>query len=98
MIFQQSVGISRDLSLPIAGFNGIANFFSSRIPIWCIKRPRQLELVLFAAGGQCACMAVLARTVGNGSKSAGIMVIVILFLFKFFLAEGLPAKFAPLAL
>ena len=43
-------------------------------------------------------MAVLAGTVANGSKSAGIMVIVILFLFKFFLAEGLPAEFAPLAL
>ena len=54
--------------------------------------------MLFAAGGQCACMAVLAGTVANGSKSAGIMVIVILFLFKFFLAEGLPAEFAPLAL
>ena len=105
MIFQQSVGISRDLSLLLAGFNGIAYFFSSLIPIWCIERLGRRKLMLFAAGGQCACMAVLAGTVANGSKSAGIVAIVMLFLFNFFFAVGLlaipwllPAEYAPLAI
>jgi hypothetical protein len=105
VIFQQSVGISRDLSLLLAGFNGIAYFFSSLIPIWCIERLGRRKLMLFAAGGQCACMAILAGTVANGSKSAGFVAIVMLFLFNFFFAVGLlaipwllPAEYAPLAI
>ncbi|KAJ4310901.1 hypothetical protein N0V94_008221 [Neodidymelliopsis sp. IMI 364377] len=105
VIFQQSVGISRDLSLLLAGFNGIAYFLSSLIPIWLIERLGRRKLMLFAAGGQCACMAILAGTVANGTKSAGIVAIVMLFLFNFFFAVGLlaipwllPAEHAPLAI
>ncbi|KAH6613005.1 general substrate transporter [Boeremia exigua] len=105
VIFQQSVGITRDLSLLLAGFNGIAYFLSSLIPIWIIDRLGRRKLMLFAAGGQATCMAVLAGTVANGSKGAGIVAIVMLFLFNFFFAVGLlaipwllPAEYAPLAI
>lgn len=47
--------------------------------------------MLFAAAGQCACMAILAGTVSNGSKSAGYVATVMLFLFNFFFAVGLLA-------
>lgn len=50
-------------------------------------------------------MAVLAGTVSNGSKTAGYVAIVMLFLFNFFFAVGLlaipwllPAEYAPLAI
>lgn len=50
-------------------------------------------------------MAILADTVANGSKSAGIAAIIMLFLFNFFFAIGmlaipwlLPAEYAPLAM
>ncbi|KAF2832976.1 general substrate transporter [Ophiobolus disseminans] len=105
VIFQQSVGISRDLSLLLAGFNGIAYFLSSLIPIWIIERAGRRKLMLFAAAGQAGCMAVLAGTVAEGSKTAGIVAIVMLFLFNFFFAVGLlaipwllPAEYAPLAI
>ncbi|KAK2044670.1 general substrate transporter [Colletotrichum somersetense] len=105
VIFQESVGMSHSLSLLLAGFNGIAYFFSSLIPIWIIDRLGRRKLMLFAAAGQCACMAVLAGTVSNGSVPAGIVAIVMLFLFNFFFAVGLlaipwllPAEYAPLAI
>ncbi|KAF2176833.1 general substrate transporter [Zopfia rhizophila CBS 207.26] len=105
VIFQQSVGISRDLSLLLAGFNGIAYFLSSLVPIWIIERLGRRKLMLFAAAGQCACMAILAGTVADGSKGAGIVAIVMLFIFNFFFAVGLlaipwllPAEYAPLAI
>jgi hypothetical protein len=47
--------------------------------------------MLFAAAGQCACMAILAGTVANGTKSAGYVATVMLFLFNFFFAVGLLA-------
>lgn len=91
VIFEQSVGISHDLALLLAGFNGVAYFFSSLIPIWIIDRLGRRKLMLFAAGGQAACMAILAGTVSEGSKPAGIVAIVALFLFNFFFAVGLLA-------
>ncbi|KAF4992566.1 hypothetical protein FDECE_13678 [Fusarium decemcellulare] len=105
VIFQQSVGMSHDLSLLLAGFNGIAYFLSSLIPIWIIDRLGRRKLMLFAAAGQCACMAILAGTVSTGQAAPGIVAIVMLFLFNFFFAVGLlaipwllPAEYAPLAI
>lgn len=47
--------------------------------------------MLFAAAGQCVCMATLAGTVANGTTSAGYVATVMLFLFNFFFAVGLLA-------
>jgi hypothetical protein len=47
--------------------------------------------MLFAAAGQCACMAILAGTVYDGGFSAGIVATVMLFLFNFFFGVGLLA-------
>jgi hypothetical protein len=43
--------------------------------------------MLFAVAGQACCMAILAGTVSNGSFSAGIAAIVMLFLFNFFFGK-----------
>ncbi|TVY43141.1 Sugar transporter [Lachnellula subtilissima] len=105
VIFEESVGLSHSLSLLLSGFNGVAYFLSSLIPIWTIDRLGRRKLMLFAAAGQCACMAILAGTVANGSTSAGYVATVMLFLFNFFFAIGLlaipwllPAEYAPLAI
>lgn len=90
-IFQDSVGMSYNLSMLLAGFNGVAYFLSSLVPIWVIDRLGRRKLMLFAAAGQCVCMAVLAGTVANGSAPAGIVASIMLFLFNFFFAVGLLA-------
>lgn len=83
--------MSHNLSLLIAGFNGVAYFVSSLIPIWVIDRLGRRKLMLFAAAGQCACMAILAGTVSDGSHASGIVATLMLFLFNFFFAIGLLA-------
>ncbi|KAI0199870.1 hexose carrier protein [Astrocystis sublimbata] len=105
VIFEQSVGLSHKLSLLLSGFNGVAYFFSSLVPIWLIDRLGRRKLMLFAAAGQAGCMLVLAATVAHGSKAAGVVAVVVLFLFNFFFAVGLlaipwllPAEYAPLAI
>ena len=89
----------------LAGFNGIAYFISSLVPIWCLDRVGRRKVMFFACGGQAACMAILAGTVSDGSKTCGLVAIVMLFLFNFFFAVGflavpwlLPAEYAPLAI
>ncbi|WWC70481.1 uncharacterized protein I206_104432 [Kwoniella pini CBS 10737] len=103
VIFEQSVGLSHDISLLLSGFNGIAYFLSSLIPIWIIDRVGRRKLMLFAAAGQCACMAILAGTTSVSFVGTGIVAAVMLFLFNFFFAVGLlaipwllPAEYAPL--
>lgn len=105
VIFEVSVGMSHRAALLLAGFNGIAYFVSSLIPIWCLDRLGRRNLMLFACAGQAACMAILAGTVAEGGKTCGIVAIVMLFLFNFFFAVGLlaipwllPAEYAPLAI
>ncbi|ORX35622.1 sugar transporter [Kockovaella imperatae] len=103
VIFEQSVGLSHHVSLLLSGFNGIAYFFSSLIPISLIDRIGRRKLMLFAAAGQCACMAILAGTTSVTHKATGIVAATMLFLFNFFFAVGLlaipwllPAEYAPL--
>ncbi|KKY30144.1 putative sugar transporter stl1 [Diaporthe ampelina] len=105
VIFQQSVGLTHNMSMLLAGFNGVAYFLSSLIPIWIIDRLGRRKLMLFAAAGQGCCMAILAGTVSDGSTSAGIVASIMLFAFNFFFAVGLlaipwllPAEYAPLAI
>ncbi|KAE8371242.1 hypothetical protein BDV26DRAFT_286933 [Aspergillus bertholletiae] len=104
VIFEKSVGMSHNLALLLAGFNGVAYFVSTFIPIWTIDRLGRRKLMLFAVIGQCACMAILAGTVWDGSHAAGLVATVMLFLFNFFFAVGLlaipwllPAEYSPLA-
>ncbi|POS75910.1 sugar transporter STL1 [Diaporthe helianthi] len=70
VIFQQSVGLTHNISMLLAGFNGVAYFLSSLIPIWIIDRLGRRKLMLFAAAGQGCCMAILAGTVSDGSAAA----------------------------
>ncbi|KAF2762229.1 general substrate transporter [Pseudovirgaria hyperparasitica] len=105
VIFQQSVGLSRNTSLLLSGFNGLAYCLCAIIPIPIIDRVGRRKLMLFALVGQGACMAVLSGTVADGGKAAGIVSIVMLFLFNFFFAIGCssipwlwPAEYSPLAI
>ncbi|EIM81381.1 general substrate transporter [Stereum hirsutum FP-91666 SS1] len=104
VIFQNSVGLSRDMSLLLAGFNGLAYFFSSLVPIPLIERLGRRKLMLFGAVGQCICMILLAAmTQDQGNTAKGIVATVCLFMFNFFFAVGwlaipwlYPAEIAPL--
>lgn len=83
--------MSHSLSLLLSGFNGIAYFFSSLIPIWIIDRIGRRKLMLFAVIGQCCCMSVLAGTTSVTAPGPGYVAAVMLFLFNFFFAIGLLA-------
>lgn len=99
--------MSHNTALLLAGFNGVAYFVSALVPIWTIDRLvlcffllglllisaslGRRKLMLFAAAGQCVCMAILAGTVWDGSHASGLLATVMLFLFNFFFGVGLLA-------
>ncbi|KKA27653.1 hypothetical protein TD95_001235 [Thielaviopsis punctulata] len=105
VIFEESVGMTHNMALLVAGFNGVAYFLSSLIPVWVLDRLGRRRLMMFAVVGQGCCMAVLAGTIAQGGHAAGLVATVMLFLFNFFFAVGLlaipwllPAEYAPLAI
>uniref|UniRef100_A0A0W0FTN9 Putative general substrate transporter n=1 Tax=Moniliophthora roreri TaxID=221103 RepID=A0A0W0FTN9_MONRR len=78
--FKKSVGLSRDMSLLLSGFNGLAYFFSSLVPIPFIERLGRRKLVLFGAVGMSLTMALLtAMTEDTNDFEKGIVTSVCLF-------------------
>lgn len=84
----QSIGLSRDLALLIAGFNATEYMLASLIPIWIIEKVGRRQLMLTGSTGQALSMMVLAICVRNGSKPAGYVACVCLFLFNTFFSWG----------
>lgn len=90
VILQKSVGLSRNTSLLMAGFNGLAYLVSSLVPIPLIERVGRRPLMIFGAAGQCISMAILAAmTTTIGDKTKGIVATTMLFLFNFFFGKPL---------
>jgi sugar porter (SP) family MFS transporter len=104
VIFQNTLGMSRNTSLLVSGFNGLEYWLATFIPLPLIDRLGRRPLMLFAAIGQCICMAVLAACLAfPADKSAGYCAAVFLFLFNTCFAIGfdgipflLPVELTPL--
>jgi MFS family permease len=104
VIFQNTLGMSRNLSLLIAGFNGLEYWLATFIPIPLIDRIGRRRIMLFSAIGQTLTMAVLAGCIAYpNSKPAGYVATVGLFVFNTFAAIGfdgipflLPVELTPL--
>jgi hypothetical protein len=84
----ESIGLSRSLALLIAGFNATEYLLASLIPIWVIERVGRRQLMILGSTGQAISMGVLAICVKDGSKAAGYVACVCLFLFNTFFSWG----------
>jgi Sugar (and other) transporter len=104
VIFQDTLGMSRNLSLILAGFNGLGYWIATFIPIPPIDRIVRRRIMLFPAVGQTITMAVLAGCIAYpNSKPAGYVDTVGLFVFNTFVGIGfdgipflLPVELTPL--
>ncbi|CAK7197847.1 hypothetical protein SEUCBS139899_000497 [Sporothrix eucalyptigena] len=104
VIFQDTLGMSRNTSLLVTGFNGLEYWLATFIPIPLIDRVGRRRIMIFSAIGQSISMAVLAGTIAYpDSKGAGYTAAVFLFVFNTFLAIGmdgipflLPVELTPL--
>ncbi|KAJ9133457.1 General substrate transporter [Pleurostoma richardsiae] len=104
VIFEDTLGMSRNMSLLLSGFNGLEYWLATFIPIPLVDRVGRRPIMLFAAIGQCISMAVLAGcTAYPDNQAAGYVATVFLFVFNTFLAIGmdgipflLPVELTPL--
>ncbi|PSR79063.1 general substrate transporter [Coniella lustricola] len=104
VIFEDTLGMSRNMALLLSGFNGLEYWLATFIPIPLIDRVGRRPLMLFSAVGQCISMAVLAACIAfPNSTSLGYVAAVFLFVFNTFFAIGfdgipflLPVELTPL--
>lgn len=104
VIFEDTLGMTRNMALLLSGFNGLEYWLATFLPIPLIDQWGRRPLMLFSACGQAVSMAVLAACiVFPGNKPAGYVATVFLFVFNTFFAIGfggipwlLPVELTPL--
>jgi hypothetical protein len=84
----QCIGLRRNISLLIAGFNATEDLLASFIPIWIIEKVGRRQLMLTGSTGQAPSMMVLATTIRDGSKAAGYVACICLFLLDTLFSLG----------
>jgi sugar porter (SP) family MFS transporter len=87
-IFQNSVGLSRHVSLLVSGGLQAFYFLSSLIPWLVVDRIGRRRLFMLGSTGMCLCMALSAILVGVGGKGPGYGAVVVLYLFQTFFTVG----------
>ncbi|KAJ6074398.1 uncharacterized protein N7446_002175 [Penicillium canescens] len=99
-LYRTLLGMGGQLMQQISGIN-LITYYATVI----FEQLGRRKLMMFAVIGQGCCMAILAGTVWDGGRSAGLVATVMLFLFNFFFGVGLlaipwllPAEYSPLAI
>ena len=79
VIFQDTIGMSRNTSLLVSGINGLEYWLATFIPIPLIDRIGRRPILLFGAIGQTITMALLAAmTADRGNAAKGYVAAVLL--------------------
>lgn len=87
-VLRSSVGLSRELSLLVAGILTTEYFLASIVQIWLVEKFNRRTLLFLSSAGEIVTMVVLAITTHDGSFSAGIVGIVMIGLYNTFYAWG----------
>ena len=87
-VLQESVGMSRHMSLLMAGIITTEYFLASIVQIWLVDKFNRRSLMFFSSAGEIITMVVLAITTWKGTFDAGVVGIVMIFLYNTFYAWG----------
>ncbi|PSN59329.1 general substrate transporter [Corynespora cassiicola Philippines] len=95
-VLENSVGLDRNLSLLIGGFNGLEYLVAAMIPMWTIEKIGRRKLLLLSASGQTISMCILSGAIwyvtekpdDPASYGMGILAVACFFLFNTFYAQG----------
>lgn len=88
IVLSGSVGMSRHMSLLMAGIITTEYFIASIVQIFLVNYFRRRTLLFLSSAGEIITMAVLAGCVWDGSSAAGIVAIVMIFGYNTFYAFG----------
>lgn len=89
-LFENSVGLSHNLSLLLSGFNGLWYVASAIIPPFIVHRIGKRGCLMIGAFGMGCCFLAMALGLRSGSHGASIVVIIAFFLYYTFFYLAVP--------
>jgi sugar porter (SP) family MFS transporter len=88
VVYQQAIGLSRQLSLILGGATAVTYLVGSIIPIWIIDRYGRRPILMVSSAGQSFCFAMTAILLSVGTTSAAYGAVAMIFLFQIALGFG----------
>ncbi|PSS37449.1 hypothetical protein PHLCEN_2v656 [Hermanssonia centrifuga] len=88
IVYQDTMGLSRDLSLILGGATACTYMVASLIPLWTIDRFGRRPLLMISAAGLSTCFIITSILLSTGSKGAAFGATAMVFIFQIFLGIG----------
>jgi MFS family permease len=88
VIFQNSMGLSRNLSLILAGCAQITYLIGSGIPVFVMDRFGRRVLLMVCSAGLCFCFVMVTILLSLGTKGPAYGATAFIFLFQLFYGVG----------
>ncbi|KAF8464512.1 general substrate transporter [Gautieria morchelliformis] len=88
LLFQNTMGLSRQLSLILGGASAVTFLVGSMIPIWTIDRYGRRPILMLSCGGMCFCFAMTAILLSTNTKPAAFGAAAMIFLFQICIGMG----------
>ncbi|KAK0201198.1 general substrate transporter [Desarmillaria ectypa] len=88
VVYQNTMGLSRNLSLMLGGCTSITYMFASFIPLWTVDRYGRRPLLMMSATGLSTCFIIASALLSTGSRSAAYGATAMVFIFHIFLGIG----------
>ncbi|KAI0717065.1 general substrate transporter [Earliella scabrosa] len=88
VVYENTMGLSRNLSLILGGFTAVTYMFASFIPLWTVDRYGRRMLLMTSATGLSLCFIIASILLSIGTKGAAYGATAMVFIFQIFLGIG----------
>lgn len=88
VVYQNAMGLSRNLSLILGGATSMTYLIGSAIPLWCMDRFGRGPLLMLSASGLCMCFSIAAILLGLGGEQRAHGATAMVFLCQIFPGVG----------
>ncbi|KAE9399405.1 general substrate transporter [Gymnopus androsaceus JB14] len=88
VVYQNTMGLSRNLSLILGGCTAITYMVASFIPLWTVDRFGRRPLLMISATGLSVCFILAAILLSIGTRPAAFAATAMVFIFQIFLGIG----------
>ncbi|KAK7685453.1 hypothetical protein QCA50_011316 [Cerrena zonata] len=88
IVYQNTMGLSRNLSLILGGATACTYMVASFIPLWTVDRYGRRALLMISASGLSLCFILAAALLSTGTQGAAFGATAMVFIFQIFLGIG----------
>lgn len=87
-VYQNAMGLTRNLSLILGGCTSLAYLVGSIIPLWSMDVLGRRSSLMISAAGLCTCFVLVASLLSTGTEACAYAATVFVFIFQIFLGIG----------